>query len=171
MCASRHDTKKARRTGGFAALCTGEMLDTQGPSDRLASWEKAHDYKRLRVLRLFSSARYGLGLTSLVPTSRRDLLCGHGALRMGVEAARPSSSRGAPTALSGLFTRAWFFSSGGYLGSSGCNSAGTARLHAHWNRPMTSQSRLPIEHGMHLALMLCREALHPRVELFSEEAA
>jgi hypothetical protein len=90
---------------------------------------------------------------------------------MGVEAARPSSSKGALTALSGLFTRARFFSSKGYLGSSVCNSAGTARFHAHWNRSMTSQSRLPIECGMHLALMSCREALHPRVGLFNEEAA
>jgi hypothetical protein len=90
---------------------------------------------------------------------------------MGVEAARPSSSRSALTALSGLFTRVRFFSSSGYPGSLVCNSAGRARFHAHWNRPMTSQLRLPIECGMHLALMSCREALHPRVGLFSEEAA
>ena len=90
---------------------------------------------------------------------------------MGVEAARPSSTRGVLTALSGLFTRVWFSSSEGYRGSSGCNSGGTVGIHVHWNRPMPSQSRLPIECGMHLALMSCREALHPRVELFSEEAA
>lgn len=90
---------------------------------------------------------------------------------MGVEAARPSSCTGAPTALSGLFTRARFISSKGSLGSSGGNSVGTARFHAHWNRPVTSQSRLPIECGMQLALMSCREALHPRVGSVSEEAA
>ena len=90
---------------------------------------------------------------------------------MGVEAARPSSSRGLLTALSGLFTRVWLPPSERYLGSSGCNHVGTAGIHAYWNRLMPSQSLLPIECGMHLALMSCREALHARVELFSEEAA
>ena len=86
---------------------------------------------------------------------------------MGVEAARPSSSRGVLTALSSLLSRVWF----GVLASSSCNSGGTVGIHVHWNRPMPSQSRLPIECGMHLALMSCREAFHARVELFSEEAA
>jgi hypothetical protein len=61
--ALRCRAEKALRTRSSAAFCTAVMLDTEGSSDRLGSGEKAHDYKRLRVLRTFSSARYGLGLT------------------------------------------------------------------------------------------------------------
>ena len=90
---------------------------------------------------------------------------------MGVEAARPSSSRSALAVLSGLFTRARPLSSPGQLGASGRNSADTATFRARWNQTRTLRSRLPIGCGMHLALMSCREALHARVESFCEEAA
>ena len=90
---------------------------------------------------------------------------------MGVEAARTSSSRGALSALSGPLTRACLCSAGGDLDSSVCQSADTACLWAHCKRPLKWQLRLPSECGMYLALMSCREALHPRVASFSEEAA